>query len=551
MLKRLIISNFAIIDNVELEFDNQLTVITGETGSGKSILLGAINLLLGERADYSVIRDNSGKTIVEGLWTINPDLESFFKENDLDFDLECVIRREVLKEGKSRAFINDTPVNLTVLKELTRRLIHIHSQHDTIELRDKAFQLGVVDTLGGNENLLKTYQEKFKELKAATQERDECRETLSQVIKDKDYNNFQIEELEKLKLRTTNYDELKSKLEEMEHAELILENTSNSINLLDNSEGILTQINRLKQLLSKTSLYAKNLELLEERVSSCEIELRDLLAELENFNESISHNPNEINHLNDIIDNFNRALKKHNAETQSDLITIYSAFVSKNASTEDLESRLEKLEKLVSKKRNELNEIGAKLSEERKKAASEISEKLKPYFERLKLNNARIRFEITEKSTPDINGFNSTDLYFSTNSGIAPQQIEKVASGGELSRLMLIIMTLLSERKSLPTVIFDEIDTGVSGDVADRIGQLLREMGSNRQLLTITHLPQVAAAGHHQMSVRKTNVGSSTISEVVKLNKEERIKEIAKLLSGEEVTNAALENAKQLYSQHD
>lgn len=552
MLKKLKINNFAIIENINLEFQPQLSVITGETGSGKSILLGALNLLLGERADYSVIRDSSKKTVIEGHWKVQLDLKAFFEENDLDFDEhECIVRREILKEGKSRAFINDTPVNLNVLKNLTKQLIHIHSQHNTLELKDKNFQLNILDVLGNHNAILSSYQDTFSKFRAASQELNTRKVQLAKLIKERDFIDFQIEELSRLNLDRINYYDLQEKLQQLENGELILENASNAIGLLDHSEGILPQISRLKNILGKLNLLSKATESLTERVISIEIDLRDIHNELEQFAESITLNPGELNVLNEQLNDFNKALKKHQAESQIDLSKILSNYLATSETTSELENTIVAAQQRVDELSAHLNFEAVKLTEARKQAGEMVVKKLQPYFERLKLKDAQIEFVILPKLNYDYNGIDSVDMLFSTNTGIAPQSIEKIASGGELSRLMLILMTLLSERKALPTVIFDEIDTGVSGDVADRIGQLLREMGENRQLLTITHLPQVASAGHHHLSVRKRKIDNQTVSEVVVLDYDARVLEIARLVSGEDISAAALENAKILLSQYD
>ena len=551
MLKRLKISNFAIIENVELRFENQFTVITGETGSGKSILLGALNLLLGERADYSVIRDNTGKTIVEGVWKINEDLRFFFEENDLDFEEECIIRREVLKEGKSRAFINDTPVNLNLLKDLTRRLVHIHSQHNTLELRDKLFQLSILDVLGTHQETLHLYQKTYQTYLLENKQLQKLKNDLSQARKDQDYINFQIEELEILKLSEIDYTAMKERLEELEQGEQIIENASQSLAILDQNDGLLPLINRLKLTTLKISTKSKSLQKLASRVQSTEIELRDIHSELEQFVESFEFNTQEIDHLNQRLESFNNSLRKHQLESQDELFQRYQSYLNQNSFSSDLEDQLNLIQKKVDQYFKQLLDQAAKLSQHRKITSEQISKQLIPYFDRLKLKDAQVGFQFTQKLNLDFFGQDQVDLLFSTNAGIAPQPIEKVASGGELGRLMLILMTLLSERKSLPTIIFDEIDTGVSGEVADRIGQLLREMGKNRQLLTITHLPQVASAGNHHLAVRKSSHGNKTVSEVVALSFEERKIEIAKLLSGEELSTAAMDNAKSLLSQHD
>jgi DNA repair protein RecN (Recombination protein N) len=551
MLRKLKINNFAIIENVELEFQNKLTVLTGETGSGKSILLGALNLLLGERADYSVLRDKNSKTVIEGEWLINIDLKAFFDENDLDFESTCIIRREIIGEGKSRAFINDSPVNLAVLKALTSKLIHIHSQHNTLELRNKDFQLSIIDILGNHQAETKEYSTTFGGFTKAKSHLKSLQDTWNALLRERDYVQFQIEELTQLELEKTNYDLLVEELQSLEHAEVLIQNTSECIQALEHPDGVLLAINRIKNNLLKIAPVSKTGAGLMERVSSIDIELKDILNDLEAYAESITVDPIQMDFLNNKLESFQKALRKHNLENQEQLQTFYNELLQKNLLSETLELDLKNAEETYEKALHAVQKQAAILTQVRKEAAKQIGRQLQPYFERLKLNHAKVEFVLTEKNHFDSSGIDHVDLLFSSNQGMLPQPIEKVASGGELGRLMLILMTLMSERKSLPTVIFDEIDTGVSGDVADRIGQLLRTMGKNRQLLTITHLPQVAAAGHHHLSVRKTTQGGRTISNVVTLSESERKQEIAQLLSGENITSAALENALTLLTQHD
>jgi DNA repair protein RecN (Recombination protein N) len=551
MLRRLKISNFAIIENVELEFQNNLTVLTGETGSGKSILLGALNLLLGERADYSVLRDKNSKTIIEGEWQIQSELQTFFDENDLDFDTTCIIRREIIGEGKSRAFINDSPVNLALLKNLTSKLIHIHSQHNTLELRDKNFQLSIVDILGNHQKESQEYRAAYNQYSLAKSTLKSLQEKWNELLRERDYVQYQIEELAQLELDKTNYDLLVEELQELENAEVLIQNTSECIEILEHSDGVLLSINRIKNNLQKIAEVSKTAAALTERISSVDIELKDILSDIESYAETINVDASKMDFLNGKLELFQKALRKHNLENQTQLHEFYKELLEKNLLSESLESDLKTAEKHFDSASSHVRSQGEKLTKARSLAAQQIGKQLYPYFERLKLNDARVEFKMSPKSNFDASGYDHVDLLFSSNQGIAPQAIEKVASGGELGRLMLILMTLMSERKSLPTVIFDEIDTGVSGDVADRIGQLLREMGNNRQLLTITHLPQVAAAGHHHLSVRKTSSAGRTVSNVVQLNSDERRQEIAQLLSGENITSAALENAKTLLIQHD
>jgi len=551
MLKSLKISNFAIIENAELEFDNHLTVITGETGSGKSILLGALNLLLGERADFSVIRDINAKTVVEGTWNINPEHQSFFEQNDLDFDTICIIRREILKEGKSRAFINDTPVNLNLLKELTRKLVHIHSQHNTLELRDKNFQLSVLDLLGNHQQELKNYQLAYLAYVQQKKEYDQQSQQLVALKQEQDYIQFQLEELNLLQLDVTDYEQLLSELKILENSEIILQNTNESIQLLDSEQGILPLSKKVLQTLQRIAPFSKDIATIFERLHTAEIELKDILVELERYTSSIELNPKELDLIHEKIDKYQRALGKHHKADQAELLAFWQELQTKNTLTHTLEESVSRAQILLKEKQQIMMQNAKLLSDSRKQAAEKISTQLMPYFDRLKMADARIAFEIRPTEKTDRNGCDQVDLLFSTNQGIAPQPIEKAASGGELGRLMLILMTLLSEKKELPTVIFDEIDTGVSGDVAERIGQLLREMGQFRQLLTITHLPQVAACGHQHLSVRKEVVGDKMVSSVIPLNATARQKEIAQLLSGEVITDAALANANELLHKHD
>lgn len=551
MLKSLKISNFAIIENAELEFENHLTVITGETGSGKSILLGALNLLLGERADFSVIRDPNAKTIVEGTWEISPEHQSFFEQNDLDFDAICIIRREILKEGKSRAFINDTPINLNLLKEFTRKLVHIHSQHNTLELRDKNFQLSVLDLLGNHQTELNHYRESFRTYTEQKKDFEKLEQQLSALKQEQDYIQFQLEELSLLQLDKIDYEQLMSQLKTLENSELILQSTNEGIQLLDHEMGIIPQSKKLLQTLQRIAPFSEEIKNITDRIGSAEIELKDILVELEQYAASIDLNPKELDIIHEKLDKYQRTLAKHNKETQLELLGFWQELRNKNTLTHTLEESVAHAQKLLKEKNEKLLNDGQLLTVARTRAASKISNQLIPYFDRLKMSDASISFEIRATDKIDRNGCDQVELLFSTNKGIAPQVIEKAASGGELGRLMLILMTLLSEKKALPTVIFDEIDTGVSGDVAERIGQLLREMGQFRQLLTITHLPQVAACGHQHLSVRKTVLDEKMVSSVMALNALDRQQEIAQLLSGDTITEAALANANDLLNKYD
>lgn len=552
MLKSLSIRNFALIDNVELSFEKGLTVITGETGSGKSILLGALNLLLGSRADFSVIRDEEQKTIVEGHWNIEKyNLSPFFVENELEYDAYCIIRREILPKGKSRAFINDTPVSLTLLKELTDRLIQINSQHQTLQLKDKLFQLSILDVLGECTDDLKIYREAFSQLKLKEKEVLHLENELSEQFKQQDYIQFQLEELEKLEIDKTDFESLQIELSRAENAEALLSNFQESSELLDHEGGIITQVKRLQQLIRKSSEYDNSTEAWSDRINSLLIELNDISAELANYAEDISVNPSRLDWLIEKMDGFQRILKKHNKTNQAELIAFYEELSGQTTSYTELEERLSVAKKEVGKYKQEANSLAQKLSDKRKKSVQFIVDQLRTLLNELKLDDSAIEFKFSLKPELDRNGLDTVDLCFSPNKGIAAQPIEKSASGGELSRFMLAVMTLYSSKKQLPTLIFDEIDTGVSGDVAGRIGLLLRKMGQSRQLMAITHLPQVAASGHSHLSVRKSEEDGRTVTEVVPLNVDRRREEIARLMSGKELTAAAIDNANELMKSHE
>jgi len=550
MLAHLTVQNFALIDNVELSFTDGLTVITGETGSGKSILLGALHLLLGERADYSLLRNADQKTIVEGTWDISSyNLANYFTENELDFDDTCIIRREILPQGKSRAFINDTPVSLAILKGLTEQLIQINSQHHTLELKDKAFQLSLLDYLGGNITLLQEYQSVYDNYIKANKNFLQAKEALSSAVQERDYKQFQLDEIFLLNLATTNFDELTEELEKTEHSEDLINVLGQVISYFDSEEIGLAQLKKSTNSLSKIAHFSSKIGEWETRMKSQLLELEDIHQEIAQFVDSIEINPEKLLLLTEKVDNFKRIAKKHNLDTQEELLQFQKSLENDLSNTDELENDLIQLEKQKDTAWEKVIQLSAKLSEVRKKSIPTIVQEMKPLLAELKLPDSQIDFKLTPKAIPDRKGMETVDLLFSPNKGIAPQMIEKSASGGELGRFMLVVQTLLSEKKQLPSIVFDEIDTGVSGDVADRLGKMLRKMGAKRQLFAITHLPQVAASGNHHIKVSKLADKTSTVTKVEKLNQEQRIVEIAQLMSGEKINDAALENARLLINE--
>jgi len=547
MLRTLSIRNFALIDHLELSLDNGLTVITGETGSGKSILLGALNLLLGARADFSVIRDPNVKTVVEGSWAIDGyGLESFFAENELDYEAETILRREVLPQGKSRAFVNDTPVSLTVLKELTDQLIQINSQHQTLQLKDKTFQLHLLDALADAQEIGEDYRFTYGEWRNCHREVDELDNALKEARRQEDYRQFQLNELEALKLEELNYGDLLNELKRAEHADTILLQCREALHLIEGEQGVHVVLKRMVQSLSKIAHVDNRLQELVDRLQTQLIEVQDVGHELTDYAENVEVNPREMEQLAQQCDLFQRILTKHGKSDQEELEVYLQALRQESDQLAEMEEELEQKRRILAELEGVVLQKATELTRVRKNGAEKAVSRLLPLLDELKLPDAQIEFRLISLDKPGVNGAEQVELAFTPNKGVSLQAIDKAASGGELSRFMLAVMTVWSEKKQLPTMIFDEIDTGVSGEVAERIGSMLRKMGAHRQLLAITHLPQVAAKGHSHLSVRKSEQQGRTVTHVVRLSEIERETEIASLMSGKELTAAALATAKEL-----
>ena len=547
MLTNLRIQNFALIDSISIDFKAGFTVLTGETGSGKSILLGALNLILGERADYSVIGPNGEKSIVEAEFQLsNFHLNAFFQENDIDDYETTIIRREITSQGRSRAFINDTPIQLAVLKEFAEKLIHIHSQHHTLELKNTNFQIELLDTLADLNSEKNDYFKKFKTWNESSKKLNQLKEELSKAIQVADYNRFQLEELEELSLESKNYEALELELNKSESVDEI-KSTLDHIHLaIDGDEGVLSVLNKLKISTDRLKDKDEVINELATRVQSIVIELKDIVAEAEDQKEKIEINPFRINELTAALDKYNRVLKKHGFSTQAQLQEYQLSISNDLASSDELQDEIAQLSIQTERLAIEIGEIANKIHEKRKKAAPSIEESIQLLLSDLKMPNTRIQFQLSERKELNVNGISDVAILFSPNKGIEPIAIDKAASGGELSRLMLALQNLVSKKKQLPTILFDEIDTGVSGDVAQKIGNLLRNMGENLQLLAITHLPQVAGKAQNHFKVEKAIVNNLTRTNVRALSDVERVEEIARLMSGEEINEAALLNAKAL-----
>ncbi len=546
MLKHLTVRNFALIEAATIDFENGYTAITGETGSGKSILLGALNLILGERADYSVIRNQNEKTIVEGRFMISPTMKEWFDQEDIDWEEETFIRREITAQGKSRAFINDTPVQLTQLKALTEQLVYIHSQHETLELKSAHFQFDLLDAFGDSLALAKAVQQAFRSLKNLEKERDHILRSQANEAKELDYIRFQLEELEKLGLSQWTFSELEQELKRINQVDDLRVSFQLIDDVVRGEEGAVDRLNRVRSGIDRWKNTDAALNELAQRIQACLIELEDIAQEATNQLESLEVDPERLSIITEQVDRFNYALRKHQVQTQEDLMVLERSFLQKISQVENADERLAELEKELVLATNTYNGLAEKLFQARQNSSQKLVPHLLQLLDELKLSESQVMFVIEKTETPDINGGMRVQLLFSANKGLEPKPIEKAASGGELSRFMLAIQATLSAKKSLPTLILDEIDTGVSGEVALRIGKMLQKMGAHLQVIAITHLAQVAAKAMHQLEVRKDHGAAQTRTEISHLDPQERVKAIAKLLSGDQITAVSLENAQSM-----
>lgn len=547
MITFLRVSNFALISELDLHLHSGFSVITGETGSGKSILLGALELLLGERADFSLIGPLSDKAVVEASATISSyDLLPFFQENDLDYADQTIIRREISNSGRSRAFINDTPVQLTILREFSSRLVNIHSQYNTLELKDRDIQLEMLDTIAELTEQRKEFTTLYKRYKHKNQELKAKEEELSNLLKQRDYNQFQLTELEGLNLFKTDYSSLEKELALAENSEQIVQVATFIADGLSQEGGVLEFLGKIKNELEKVKSIDKDLEDFYNRTTSVLVELKELMGDAERYAQTVDLDPRLKEQLTEKIDKFNHALRKHNLTDQQSLLELYESFGSYIEGTDQLEAEIVLLRSEADKLKRQVEEKSSVLHQARLKAKPEIEKQLTDLLAELKMENTMLSFDLEQKS--EIGNGGSTDLTmrFSANKGIEAIPIEKAASGGELSRVMLALQKIVSEKKAMPTVLFDEIDTGVSGDVAQKIGNLLRKMGENMQLIAITHLPQVAARAEHHFKVEKFEANNKTVSVVRELNEDEHVEEVARLMSGEKISEEALLNARSL-----
>ena len=547
MLLHLHIQNFALIDQVKLGLKNGFTALTGETGSGKSILLGALDLVLGERADFSSIGNNGDKAIVEAEFDLSKyDLTDFFKENDLDFYETTLIRREITKQARSRAFINDSPVSLSILKSLTERLIHIHSQHNTLEIRNANFQMEVVDVIGGLSKEKEVYAKDFKFWLNQKTEVKQLKEKLAVILQERDYSTFLLEELEELQLHSRDYAALEEELKRNENVDELKSTLNNIVTAVASEEGASVTLRTLKSILDRSKGMDKSIDDMSSRILSVLIELDDISEEASRYLDKVEVDPERLTELTILLDAYNRLLRKHNFVSQDQLKDLEDELSGKLNNTSSLEEEITQKEIALNILEENLFKKASVLHNKRVKASKLISKEVVGLLSELKMPDTKFVVDLKERKELALNGISEVKFLFSSNKGMEAVSIEKSASGGELSRLMLVLQQLISVKKQLPTIIFDEIDTGVSGDVAQKIGLLLNRMGENSQLIAITHLPQVAGKANSHIKVSKSDVKGKTQTQVQVLSDKEKVEEVARLMSGEEITEAALLNAKNL-----
>ena len=548
MLYNLRIRNFALIEETEVDFDKGLTVITGETGAGKSILLGALGLTLGNRADVGSLNDKTKKCIIEAKFNIEAyHLNTFFETNELDFEKVTTIRREITPEGKSRAFINDTPTTLVVLKELGDRLIDIHSQHETLLMKETGFQFELLDAFAQTTVLRADYKKEYSALLKLKKQLETLISEEAQAKKDLDYFQFQFNELEETDLKPGVLKELEEESETLENAEFIKSAlVSSSFLISGGEENSLSVLANVKQQLQSISKFGKQFNELFERLNSVVIELKELGSDLEQAEGEVVYDNNRLEDVNSKLDKLNRLLKKHGVVTAEELLNIKNDIEQKLQEFSSLEYAIEKTQKEIFAQEKQCKLLGTDLSKKRQKAIEGIEQNIKTLLTTLSMENARFKIELKSSDQLSSNGFDSVSFLFTANKGGDFKELHKTASGGELSRLTLCLKALLAEHTSLPTIIFDEIDTGVSGDVADKIGNILKTMGATMQVITITHLPQLASKGSNHLFVYKSDTSNKTTSNIKLLTKQERIAEIAKMLSTGTPTETALKNAKEL-----
>ncbi|MFO7574206.1 MAG: DNA repair protein RecN [Bacteroidales bacterium] len=549
MLVRLTVQNYALIKELDMEPGDGLTIITGETGAGKSILLGALSLILGNRADTTVLLNKTEKCVVEGVFDLaGKDMEIYFRENDLDYENETILRREINPSGKSRAFVNNSPVNLNILREIGDRLVDIHSQHNNLLLNDSAFQLGVIDSVAVNADLLHRYREAYENYRTLKREYDNLKGNFDRNKSDLEYFQFQFKQLEEASLRGDEMPLLEAERDMLSHAgDIRMYLGSVTGTLAADDISVIKMLTDVRTALQKVAGYISNGEDFLARIDSASIELDDISSEISRILTSTEDDPLRLQIVNDRIDQLYALMHKHRVNSVDELIAKKEEIESVVRGIETGDERLEELEVLLADALSLMTGIAGELTASRDRVTGELEDKVSGLLKSLGIPNARFVVNLSASGTFTPTGADRAEFLFSANRQVAPESLSRTASGGELSRVMLSLKYLLSRSRRLPSVIFDEIDAGVSGEVAEMVGSMLAQMGKTMQVINITHLPQIAALGDRHFFVYKNDTSDSTITYLKLLSDEERVQEVARLLSGSEITAAAIEHAKTLF----
>ena len=548
MLKNLSIKNYLLIDDLSVSFNNGFTVITGETGAGKSILVGGISLILGKRADLSVNRDKSKKCIIEGVFDIGSfDLKSMFDENELDYETETILRREISSSGKSRAFINDSPVNLSQLSHIGSKIIDIHSQHQNIEVLNSEFQFELLDLISNNEDNILKYKNLYEDFRVKSKELNELIDKKQNLIQTIDYNKFILDEIDNANILDEDLDEL----ENMQNSLSNFEETSSELNkssqiISDDEVGLITSLLKLKNSIDKVSNNSQKFNLISQRISSIKIDLEDISFEIDNFLDSLEQNPEKLNKIINKIDIINNLFRKHSLNSIKELSIFRDNLALKVNTTKNIDNEIQLLQTVCEDLNLKLNNIALQIHEKRKSVINDLTYEIENVLNELGMVNSKFKISLFKTENFYSNGMDTIDFEFLANKGYEFKKIKDAASGGEMSRIMLSIKSIMAKYKKLPSIIFDEIDTGVSGEISKKMGTIMKELGSRIQTFSITHLPQIAAMGESHFLIYKNDIDGYTKTMISRLNDSERIVEIAKMLEGNNASESAYTHAKQL-----
>lgn len=548
MLVNLSIQNYALIDDVSVSFSDGFTTITGETGAGKSILLGGLSMVLGKRADLSSLKNTDQKCVIEAEFDVSKyELQSFFEENDLDYDDTTILRREILPSGKSRAFVNDSPVTLDVLRALGDQLVDVHSQHQTMRLTDNDFQMKVLDALADNTDNLSKYTEALEKLRTASKALQELEDFQADAYKEHDYNSFLLKELEDAKLKEGMQEELEEEYEQLSNVEQIMEQLSAGHQLLNDEQlGIVGRLTDLKRAFQGLTDFGSDYKSLYDRIQSVLIETDDIASELEQLEGGVEANPARLEVVNGQLQQLYDLQKKHTTDSVSELIAIREDLAQKVDAVANIESKIKQKQEEVDAITKKVDAWAKKISEGRKAVIPKLNEKLQANLASLGMPSATFNIEVNPSKSFKTNGKDDLTFLFSANKGSNFGELKKVASGGELSRIMLTIKSILAAYENLPTMMFDEIDTGVSGEISNRMGEIMQQMSSTMQVFSITHLPQVASKGRYQFKVYKEEGAKGTSTHIKQLSTDERVRELAEMLGGKSLSESALAHAKEL-----